>query len=664
MQQILSSRRSAALVLAAVLASVLAVHDARGVAPARPGTGSTPGGAVITARIAEQPAAFAISEPLAQLAGQAPRRTFPPGTRRRDMMHESILGQLGRLGGPADPVVQRAFGGGVIPGPSVSFDGIPQTLEPLRPLPPDTVGEIGPDHYVQMVNLRYAVFDRAGRVLVPPTDLSSLWEPLGGVCGILDRGDPIVVYDQLADRWVLSQFGFLESAGSTPLGPFYECIAVSRTGDPTGEYYLYAFKVSDVALNDYPKLGVWPDAYYLAFNEFAYGADGSGWFDGAAAVAVERDRMLAGDPGARMLSVDLPFTDEVRMSLLPSDLDGERLPPAGAPNTYVQLGVSTSAGWKPELRLYRFHVEWGETPSATWSGPVVLPTAAYDPYLCDFDPCVPQKGTFARLDALSDRLMNRLAYRNLGDHESLVVNHTVDAGGDRAGVRWYEIRNPRTPVLYQQGTFAPGGDHRWMGSVAMDGNGNLGLGYSVSGTDLYPSVRYTGRLAGDPAGELTLGEGSIVEGSGAQTHPAARWGDYSSLTVDPLDDCTFWYTQEYYAEVSVRGWRTRIGAFQVDPSCDATAPNAKARSAKAVAGKNVRLRYTTADNKSETGEEITIYRASGKRLKTYATKLGPAGPGSISVRAPRPAGVYRWCVVAFDGKDNRSTESCAKLTVR
>jgi hypothetical protein len=357
-----------------------------------------------------------------------------------------------------------------------------------------------------------------------------------------------------------------------------------------------------------------------------------------------------------------PFTDEVRLSLLPSDLDGTRLPPAGAPNTFAQLGVNIFAGWKPELHLYRFAVRWGAQPSATWSGPVVLPTAAYDPYLCDFAPCIPQKGTFALLDALSDRLMNRLAYRNLGDHESLVVNHSVDVGGDQAGVRWYEIRDLRTPFINQQGTFAPDGDHRWMGSIAMDGNGNIALGYSASGKNLNPAIRYTGRLAGDPPGLMTLGEGSIIEGQGANNERRGRWGDYTDMTVDPRDDCTFWYTNEYFSTNSDGRFQTRVASFTF-PSCDATAPGAKARGAKGVARQNVRLRFTTSDNKGETGEVVTIYRASGKRVKTYATRLGPAGPGSISVKAPRPAGAYRWCVVAFDAKGNESAESCAGLTV-
>jgi hypothetical protein len=353
--------------------------------------------------------------------------------------------------------------------------------------------------------------------------------------------------------------------------------------------------------------------------------------------------------------------------MLPSDLDGFRPPPAGAANTFIEVDFPEFGFPTDQLTIFQFHVDWTNTAASTFTGPVAVATAPFDPLLCNFSrDCIPQKGSFQRLDAISDRLMHRLAYRNFGTHESLVVNHSVDVGGDHAGIRWYEIRNPRGgPFIHQQGTFAPDADHRWMGSIAMDGNGDAALGYSVSGPNLFPSIRYTGRMAEDPPGLMTLGEATLVAGGGAQTHPAARWGDYSAMSVDPRDDCTFWYTQEYYPETSERAWHTRIGAFTY-PECDATDPDARARPSSGRTGKIVQLRYSVTDNKGQTSETVTVFRPNGKRLRTIMTELGPATGGieSVPFRAPRQAGNYRFCVVAGDTKGNESAQSCARLRLR
>jgi hypothetical protein len=644
----------------------LAVGLAATPALGAPAAGASGGSGVVVGQSwdARPAVAFAVSRPLRALAGpSAPPHWFPLGTSKRDMIREALL-QGTPPGGVADTVVQRERGELGIPAPSVSFEGIPQVTSGGRPIPPDPVGEIGPRHFVQMVNVRYAVYDRSGHAIVPPVETSVLFEPLGDICGVTNEGDPIVAYDQFADRWILTQFGFLSSAVGAPKGPFYQCVAISQTGDPAGSYFLYAFEISKTALNDYPKLGVWPDGYYLSSNSFVFRDDGSGFFAGATVAVLERERLLAGDPDARLLVVDLPFTDVVRFSLLPSDADGPVPPPAGRPNTFAQLGLDVFRGHLPELQLFQFRTQWGVTPRAVFSGPAIVPVEPYDANLCNFAPCVPQRGTFQRLDTLSERLMFRLAYRNFETHESLVVNHAVDVGGDRAGIRWYEIRNPLNPAIHQQGTYAPGLEHRWMGSIAMDGNGNIGLGYSVSGPDLFPSIRYAGQVGGSELGELNAGEAAIVAAGGAQTHPAGRWGDYADLTVDPLDDCTFWFTSEYLSETSERGWRTRVAAFKVDEGCDATAPTARARQATIRAGATGRLRYTTSDNSGETTETVTVYRANGRRVRTLAAPLGPDGAGSVSLRAPTQAGAYRWCVVATDAKENASADACARLTVR
>jgi hypothetical protein len=279
-----------------------------------------------------------------------------------------------------------------------------------------------------------------------------------------------------------------------------------------------------------------------------------------------------------MIAFDLLAANPNFFGMLPADWDGYTLPPDGAPGLFAQ--VDDDGVWSPadQLRLWEFRADWGDPAASTFGldgqPNAVLNTAAFASNLCGFSlNCVPQPGTTARLDAISDRLMHRLAYRNHGGHEALTVNHTVNASapvGDRAGARWYELRRTAAEPawrIHQQGTYAPGGSlYRWMGSLAADGDGNLALGYSASSASVFPSIRYTGRLAGDPPGAMTQAETILIAGGGSQTSLRSRWGDYSAMSVDPIDDCTFWYTNQYYPETSDRGWHTRIGAFRF-PSC-------------------------------------------------------------------------------------------------
>ncbi len=554
-----------------------------------------------------------------------------------------------------------------MPEPSASFDGIGQDLGASRqPIPPDPVGAVGPRHYVQAVNNRFAVYGKDGRLLFGPVPTNTLFADFGELCEVTNVGDPVVLHDQLADRWIVSQFGFLfDQRTMLPTGPYYQCVAVSATPDPTGAYHRYAFEISKVKLNDYPKLGVWPDAYYMSVNQFVAAGSGFRWA-GVAVAALERERMLAGDPGARLVVIDILSTNPLLHSLLPADLDGDRPPPAGSPGWFVQVADDAWRVPADQLTLSAFRVDWDDPDAATFTTRAVLPTEPFDSNLCGYGDCVPQPGTFQRLDTLSDRLMFRLAYRNLGTHEALVVNHTVDADGtDHAGIRWYEVRNPLTsPVIYQQGTFAPDADHRWMGSIAMDGNGNIALGYSASSASAPPSIRYAGRLAGDALGELSQGEVVLHAAGGVQTYRSGRWGDYSALTVDPVDDCTFWYTQEYYGSTSERGWKTRIGAFAF-PLCDATAPSATIGTAKAKAGSRVVVRVRLVDNSGEARATVRIRRRDGRAVRTVTTPLLAAtdAVARVAVVAPGTPGAYTVCVVATDGAGNESAESCARLTV-
>jgi hypothetical protein len=248
------------------------------------------------------------------------------------------------------------------------------------------------------------------------------------------------------------------------------------------------------------------------------------------------------------------FSRTIGGSYLPADLDGPTLPPDGSPNFLVDLS-GTGA-----LRLVKFHVDFAVPENSTLTSPITIPVAPFTRPSGG----VPQLGSTQTLATLGDRLMFRLAYRNFGDHESLVVNHSVAAGGS-IGVRWYELRGPNDdePLVYQQGTYMPDGVFRWMGSIAMDGAGDIAVGYSASSSDIHPAIRYTGRTAGDPAGTLAE-EHSILEGGGSQQPTLSRWGDYSSITIDPVDDCTFWFTTEYHQADGGFNWNTRIASFRFE----------------------------------------------------------------------------------------------------
>ncbi len=476
-----------------------------------------------------------------------------------------------------DAAVQHGFGLDNMPSPEFNFAGLnnDDNLAALgrRLVPPDTIGDIGPNHYIQFVNVVFAIWeiDRQSQTVTRvygPAAGHTLWSGFGGMCETHDNGDVIVLYDSISDRWLMSQFAI-----DFNLPEFHQCIAVSQTGDPTGAWYRYDYLMSQSKMNDYPKFGVWPDAYYLTINQFA----SSDWA-GQGVAAFEREKMLAGQPAA-MLYFDLVDAYPRLGAMLPADLDGSTPPPPGEPGYFVQFDDDASGYSPDQLQVWQFHVDWTDPITGTFGNPQIINLSAaglsFDSLLCTEyrSTCIDQPATDRRLEDLADRLMYRLAYRNFGDYAALVVNHTVDTDGrGRAGVRWYELRlEDGLASLRQGGTYAPEGgaaspEHRWMGSAAMDASGNLALGYSVSGLSTYPSIRYTGRLAGDPLGVLPQGESTLTPGGGSQSTVAARWGDYSMMTVDPTDDCTFWYTNEYYPVSSLLQWHTRIGSFRF-PSC-------------------------------------------------------------------------------------------------
>ena len=437
---------------------------------------------------------------------------------------------------------------------ALGFDGLGDGNYAVSVAPPDTNGAAGLNYYVQWVNTAFAVFDKStGALVAGPIDGNSLWKGFGGGCETNNNGDPIVAFDRLANRWVLSQFAVRPK-------PYLQCVAVSTSPDPTGTFYRYSFQYA--SFDDYPKLGVWPDAYYVTFNLF----DINNNFLNAEACAYDRAAMLNGSP-ATQVCFQLPAS--AGGGFLPSDLDGDAPPPPGSPNFLLNLGSNA-------LNLYKFHVDFANVANSTFKGPTQIPVAPFSALCNGAGGCVPQPGTTTKLDSLADRLMFRLAYRNFGSHEEMVVNHSVAAGGT-GGIRWYEISSPNaSPTVVQQGTFAPDSTYRWMGSIAMDRDGDIALGYSAASASTFPSIATTGRTASDSPNSLES-ETTIESGTGSQTvwHwpgcppagcPLTRWGDYSAIQIDPSDDCTFWYTTEYLKATGAFNWSTHIANFRF-PYC-------------------------------------------------------------------------------------------------
>jgi hypothetical protein len=486
---------------------------------------------------------------------------------------------------------QGAVGTTAIPGPLFTFEGPSNeanfSIFGFRVNPPDPVGDVGRNHYVAMVNLTYAIYSKTGTLLLGPADTGTLWAGFPIDECTEPSGDPIVLYDEKADRWILTQFT-TRGLPPDPPNPFYNCLAVSVTGDPTGAYYRYAFTTDD-RFPDYPKYGIWPrddddfvneGSVTITAREFADQGEGD---ESIGIYALNRSQLMAGDPDTQVIEFQLTGPPNlVGDGLLPADFDGERLPRG---NTR-QLIVGSQDDGGPDgatfdaLNVFQLDPNFQHPERSTFMLQDQLATAPFDSiYPCapTSRDCLPQPGITdpaQYLDILSYRQRPtwRLQYRNFGQYEALVTNQSVEARSNVAGVRWYELRNPRDAFIYQQGTYAPAdGVHRWMGSVAMDEAGNMAAGYSVvNGTTVKPGIRYAGRLAGDPLGELAQGEATIIDGTGVQTTTNSRWGDYTSMNVDPSDNCTFYYFNEYYlvdgTPADTRPWKTRVGAFRF-PGC-------------------------------------------------------------------------------------------------
>jgi len=545
------ARRSAALLLGL---AVIAPQQV-GAAPQK---GALPADVEVVA-----PAAQDRSRPLRTLTGAASQAPAPVPRLGRSTPESGARTPDGALS-PAQ--------GTPFPGPTASFEGVANIHNPQKVLPPDTQGDVGLAHYLQITNVSFAIFDKGGNVLLGPLPNNAIWAGFGGPCEATNHGDPIVLYDELAHRWLFTQF----SQPAWPSGPYFQCVAVSATADPTGAWHRYAYPWSDTKLNDYPKFAVWPDGYTMTTNQFNVTHPLTP-FAGVGVAIFDRAAMLSGQP-ADMIRLDLEAQPDL-FGLLPAELDGPP-PPPGTPPLFAQMDDDFFVGTPADrLRLFEMHVSWQQPEQTAFGWEQALPVAAFDSALCSFSiACIPQPIPGPRVDALSDRLMYRLQYRNMGTHEAMVVSHAVNVadGGDRAGMRWYELRRAGGPWgIHQQGTYAgddPSTDdeHRWMGSAALNGSGDMALGYSVSNdATTFPSIRYTGRMAADPPGTVRP-ETPLIAGGGSQLSDRRRWGDYSMMSVDP-DGCTFWYTQQYYAATSERDWQTRIGALRA-PAAPDTAP--------------------------------------------------------------------------------------------
>lgn len=503
---------------------------------------------------------------------------------------KSGLGADAGDGNFVDPLVEKGQidlnAPQAMPTPSLTFNGATSADNAAVGVgglsPPDTNGDVGPNHYVSSVNLALKIFDKAGNVIGTPKKTSDLWAGLPSTdpCRSRNDGDPIVIYDQFADRWHISQFSV--PAGATgSAGSNFQCIAVSTTPDPTGSYYLWSYTYPGQIFNDYPKVGMWADAYHMTFNQFNNAGTA---FLGAGFFSQDRTKALAGDPTATAVYKNIATVDPNAGGILPPDIEGFVPAPAGMAAVFSEFRADEFGDPVDGIRNYKWVPNFADPASSVFAVLPDVTLAAFDARQPSGRTDIEQSGGTS-LDSIADRVMHRLAYRNLGTPaapiNSIVGSFTVNVGGVtpssaatyQAGIRWFELRRTGdTFSVFDQGTLVSGavdpaaGKNNWMGSITTDSQGNLALGFSQSSTTQDADIRIAGRT-GAPTGALNEGEAMFFDATGSQTG-SSRWGDYSMMSVDPSDDCTFWYTQEYYSATSSVSWSTRVGKFKY-PGCTA-----------------------------------------------------------------------------------------------
>ncbi|MBA3631302.1 MAG: VCBS repeat-containing protein [Acidobacteria bacterium] len=544
-----------------------------------------------------------------------------------------------------DPLVNKSIqpdAPQTMPTPSLTFNGASQVDNASQGvgavLPPDTNGDVGPNHYVSSVNSVLKMFDKNGNVVAGPIKTSNLFAslPAADACRVQNDGDPIVLYDTLADRWHISQFGL--PSGNVK----YQCVALSVTGDPTGAYYVWSYAYPITAVNDYPKVGVWTDGYHMTFNQFPVSGTG---FLGVGILTQDRQKALLGDPTAGAIYVNLGAIDNSTFGVLPGDIDGYVAPPTGAAEIIGEVRANEFGDPTDAIRMYKWVPDFTNPANSVLTVVGDVPLAPYDARQPSGRGDIEQLGG-TNLDSIATRSMHRFAYRNLGTNaapiNSYAGNFSVNVSGVnpttaatyQAAVRWFEMRRTGdTLTVFDQGThnLTPGdganGLNNWMGGIAQDNRGNIAVGFSQSGTTQRADIKIAGRTNNVMnSGTLNEGEALMHAATGSQTSTSNRWGDYSSMSIDPTDDCTFWYTQEYYATTSSAGWSTRVGKFRF-PQC-VDAPKATITGTVSFCSNGAPVSGSSVD---ATGGFNRVTGASG----TYTITVSP---GTYTVSGSKPGG--------------------------
>ena len=588
-----------------------------------------------------------------------PLRDIPPAPRKAGVQRAYPVKPLPRPW-PEDLPVQQNIDGALqssaipspdAPGVSVQFNGIGSNNGyTVNSAPPDTNGDVSSQYYVQIVNTDFAVFNKTtGAYVLGPLPNNTIWSGFGGGCQSNNDGDPTITYDQVANRWVLTQF-------SVSTTPFLECIAVSQTGDPTGSWFRYSYSFTNFP--DYPKVGLMVDAsnpgggaYYITYNMF-----NGNTFAGGQVCAYNRSAMLTGAAAtaAPCFNVGTSFG-----GLLAADLDGSTLAPSGSSEFVVTMGNDNAS-----LVYWTVVPSFSGSGSMTHTGPTTLPVASFTP-ACNGGTCVPQSGVTQQLDSLADRLMNRLQYRNFAGTIKMVVSHAVSTSGTTgpAGSRWYQLNVSGSSLsVAQQGTFSPNTTYRWMPSIAMDQSADIAMGYSTSSSSLHPGVAFTGRIPTDAANTMQS-ETVAFTGAGSQTGSSlSRWGDYSNMSVDPADDCTFWFTTEYIPSNGAFNWATRIVSFKF-PTCgggggDTTPPTTSITSPSngATVSGTITISATASDNVGVTNVEFyrgtTLIGSDSSSPYSVSWDTTTVGNGSYSLTSK-----------AYDAAGNNGTSAAVNVTV-
>lgn len=538
-----------------------------------------------------------------------------------------------------DPVVQDSFGdlerGGLsMPTPTNHFAGMNFSSNGAG-WPPDTNGDVGPTYFIQTVNTSIGIYNKSTGALVSATTFDAFFggsEP----CNSNNNGDPIVLYDRYSQRWFILDFSW----SGTSNGSYYS-IAVSQTSNPTGSWWQYCLHADNTYMNDYPKCGIWDDGIYVTANMFNFSTQA---FQHVKVWAFKKPDIYSGTLTVQSLT-DSSYQ---AWSLLPANAKSSTAPASSKPHYMIAMDADEYGGSSIDaLYLWKWAIDWSNSSNSTWTGPTTMNTAAFGLTASR----IPQQGTSNTLDSLYGRLMFPAFYRNFGTYEALYVCHVCEYSSRRA-MRWYEVRinSSGTPSIYQQGTYAPDTNHRWMGAIGADKNGNVAMGYSISSTSMYPSIRYAGRLSTDTLGQLAQGEATMVSGGGYQSS-YTRWGDYSSMTIDPDDDETFWYTQEYYTS-SGTNWQTRIGSFKFSTTPDTTPPVITNVQATNIQANQATITWTTdesADSKVDYGT-TTSYgssQSSGSMVTNH----------SITLTGLSASTLYHYKVTSVDGSSNSASSN-------